>query len=626
MKESAFLPAKYPELPGSKQVESAVRKKIGEGEKGPATKEERVDAYLDRIEKIISSGNWVSDERGWELLKRKIVKEFVIDASDPDELAKIARGLYESEKKLAVERGQGAEVERIEQETERRGGVLERYKGLVKEKRDIQERSLSDWLDYLKQNDAQYPTWFRYFTVRNLQKMGILEKEKGEYAKRTPGTVAPFPELNPEALGFVYRMLTEGPGKDEFAGEALSEKKKRLDQFIAKKDFPKLYAFAQIETTGRLNRESVKGQWLKYDQGSDHHPLEKALRGKGTGWCTAEGSAYGHLQGGDFYVYYSKGPDGAMTEPRVAIRMENGQVAEVRGVNPRQELEPELVGVAEGQYRALPGGEKFDKKSHDMKEMTRLVKKQEKGESLDKNDLRFLYELDSKIEGFGYQKDPRIQELRSKRTPMEDAPVVFGCAPSEIAWKPEDITQDTKAYVGPLFPGVFENDNLEHLYTAFPEGRIERFTIEIGGKTAKEYEVELKKDGHRVSELAEDVLRKTPTSKKKQETELARLKVSDLGFTTATRYDEIQKRAKEFGLDLAPAEAGPALRLSMKDQPIGDWVTVGMEAIADRDGDPGVFFVKRHEGGSWLYANYGGPDGRWHPVREFVFRPRKSET
>src|SRR3989344_387976 len=397
MENPGFLNNKYPDLPGSKPVERAVVNARHDTERkfAPHSREERIQAYLNRIDRI------VEDERGWELLKNKIVKEFVIDTDDEDTLAKIAHGLYESEKRIAVEQGRGADVERATEDEE---SVLEKYRGAALEKRDIQECTLGAWLDYLEQNDAEYPTWFRYFVVRNLEKMGTLDKEKGEYTKRTDYTIAPFPELNSEALGFTYRMLTTGIGHQEFTDEP--EKREELEKLIAKKDFIKLSTFAQIETAGQLNRESLQGEWIKYDQGSDYHIIEQDLRGKGTGWCTAEGSAYSHLQGGDFYVYYTRSTSGTYSEPRVAIRMDGDSVAEVRGVNHRQELEPALVDVATEKYHALPGGEKFDKKSQDMKHVTALVKKQEKGEQFTKDDLIFLYEIDTPIEGFGYEKDP----------------------------------------------------------------------------------------------------------------------------------------------------------------------------------------------------------------------------
>lgn len=610
-----FLEKKYPELPGSKPVERAAEKGRRSGETIADKKAERIQAYLNRLDRI------VEDERGWQLLKNKIVKEFAIDASDQDTLAKIAHGLYESEKKLAVEQGRGADVKRLERETD----VVERYKGLVMEKREIQQKTLSSWLEYLRQNDAEYPMWFRYFVIRNLQKMGIIDKERGEYTKRTDYTVAPFPELNSEALGFVYRMLTTGLDEEDFSDD--QDERSRLQELIAKKDFIKLYAFAQIETTGQANRESLEGQWVKYEQGSDHHILERALRGKGTGWCTAEGSAYGHLQGGDFYVYFTKGVSGVFSEPRIAVRMEGGQVAEVRGVNHRQELEPALVDIAAAQYRSLPGGERFDKKSADMKKMTELVSKEARREQFTRDDLVFLYEINASIEGFGYERDPRITELRGRRNPKADAPVVFECRPDQIAWREQDVSRNTKAYVGPLFPGIFQlfPADIEHLYTSFPEGKVRWEEIAIGGKTAGELERELERSGFRINDYARDMLKSKEftASSKSEAADLVRLKVGDLGFPRGATTDEIYRRAGELGLELCPAEVGPHYRLKYRDQPMGEWFWIAMKQIPGRDGRPSVFELDWDEDGLWLFRHWAYPVGWWNPEGEVVFRLRK---
>lgn len=629
MENSAdLLIEKYADLPGSKPVEKTVQKRLREGKPGPATKESRVGAYLDRIEKVLSSGTRVNDERGWELLKNKIVKEFTIDTNDQDTLAKIAHGLYESEKKLAIEQGRGADVERLERQSE--VNIVDRYKELILEKRDIQERTLSSWLSYLRENDAAYPIWFRYFVVRNLQKMGTLDKGRVEYTKRTDHTIAPFPELNSEALGFAYRMLTVGIGKDEFAQD--SDKQNKLTELIAKKDFAKLYSFAQIETAGRLNRDSIEGRWVKYEQGSDYHILENALRGKGTGWCTAEGSAYAHLQGGDFYVYYTKGDSGAFAEPRVAIRMENGQVSEVRGVNPRQELEPVLVDIATEQYHGLPGGEKFDKMASDMKRMTDLVKKQEAGEVFTKDDLVFLYEVDGKIEGFGYEDDPRIKEIRSQRNIEEDMLIVFNCTKEQIAGKASEINQHTKAYVGKLTSGIFDTlrkHRIEHIYTSFPEGKIRIQSLEIGGKTSSQLQAELKGKGFRVSEYARDMLESQDfkTLKSPQGIDLVRLTVKDLGFDRVATTDQIYERAQKLGLELCPAEVGLRLRLSYIDQPLGEWIVIGMEQIPHRLGGPSVFWLERHGDGLWLDGRFAGTVTKgWLHEAVFVFSLRKLKS
>jgi hypothetical protein len=624
MENPKFLDKKYSDLPGSKPVERAVIKARHDSERkfAPHTREERIQAYLDRIDRI------VKDERGWELLKNKITKEFVIDTDDEDTLAKIAHGLYESEKKLAVEQGRGADVERLEQEDD----IMGKYKGLVKEKRDIQERTLHSWLDYLQQNDAQYPTWFRYFVVRNLEKMGTLDKEKGEYTKRTDYTVAPFPELNSEALGFVYRMLTTGIGHQEFANEDEKQKKEELTKLIEKKDFIKLYTFAQIETAGQLNKESLQGEWVKYEQGSDHHVLEQSLRGKGTGWCTAEGSAYSHLQGGDFYVYYTRGTSGTYSEPRVAIRMEGDTVGEVRGVNHRQELEPALLDIAVQKYHSLPGGEKFDKKSHDMKKVTELVKKQEKNEQFTKDDLIFLYELDAPIEGFGYEKDPRIAELRDARNTNADLPIFFDCAPENIAHSVSEISDRTKAYVGKLEPGIFDAlpRTVEHMYTKFPEEQIRFREIELGTGfiDGPAFQKAIEAQGMKVYKpYAQDMLENPEFNVlgEHKNAELVEVSVASLGFERQTRYDQICARALELGLEICPAEVGPQLRLQYADQPLYEYLIVAMKAISGSDGSPLVFHVNRRGDGLWLNAARGGPGDEWAPEHRFVFlHPRKN--
>lgn len=400
-------------------MESAVNKAQRAGTK-IHNKEERVEAYTDRLERL------TENERGFKKLKAMVLDRFAIDTRDEDVLNKLAEGLYESEKRIAIEQGRGQAVERLKSMPD----IVQRYKPLVFEKAEIQRKTLSAWLDYLQKNDAKHPMWFRYFVVRSLEKMGMLDKERAAYSKRAAKTVAPFPELNSEALGWVYKRLTDGIDPEDFQMEV--KKKNRLESLIHAKDFAGLYAFAQIETAGKLNRESIEGAWKKYNKGSDYRLLEKDLKGKGTGWCTAEGSAKNQLQTGDFLVYYSKGSDGAYTEPRVAIRMEDENVAEVRGVNPKQELEPELVDIAQKKYHNLPGGQPYDKKASDMKRVTAIDKKVKANQDLSANDLRFLYEFDGKIEQFGYDPDPRVDAILGTRNRREDLCSIFNCTQEEL--------------------------------------------------------------------------------------------------------------------------------------------------------------------------------------------------
>ena len=602
-----FLHKKYADLPGSKPVERAVRKARREGEPIPDKKLARIQTYLDRLEKVVDS------ERGWELLKQKLVKEFAINTSDEETMNKVALHLYESEKKRVREQGRTEELHELEQET--RQQVIASRGELIKEKQAKQEEPLSAWLDYLQKNDAKYPMWFRYYVARNLSGMGALDKEKGIYAKRTKETLAPFPELNAEALGSLNRWLTSGIGDRELTEPADQEKRAKLAQLIRQADFSKLYLFAQQENAGKLNRESIEGQWVKYDQGSGHHQLEESLKDKGTGWCTATGSAYAHLQGGNFYVYYTKGRKGTFTEPRIAIRIANGQVAEVRGVRPNttQELEPALVDIAQEKYHSLPGGEKYDKKAGDMKHLTEIEKKFKEGQQLNKKDLIFLYEMDTAIESFGYGKDPRIQELRSQRNPEQDMLVFFECAKDQIAHTTKEINQNTKAYVGKLEPDIFtaiQKYDIEHVYTNFPEGRIKRENLEIGGKDKNQLITELENKKNNISDYARDMLKSKDfiTQKNREQVDLVRLTVKDLGFPGGATTKQIYQRAQELGLELCPAEVAPNYRLQYQNQPMDEWLYIGMNPISDRGGIPSVFELGRLEVGLWLNDDWANPD------------------
>lgn len=371
--------------------------------------------------------------------------------------------------------------------------------------------------------------------------------------------------------------------------------------------------------------------------------MENDLRGKSTGWCTAEGSAEAHLNAGDFYAYYTKTESG-YTQPRVAIRMENGIVVEVRGVDKRQALEPELVDIARNKFKDLPGGDKYEKKSDDMKRVTNIAKlyDTETGawkRPLTKQELTFLYEIDAKIEGFGYDNDPRVTELRNQRDPKADAPIMCECQPNEIAWSQTEITETTKAYIGPLFPGIFKQlGHLEHLYTSFPEGKIRQKAVDIDNRTPEQLLEDLQKQGFQVSDYAKymvehmrdqeaSILTKvTGVFGKKKEAiqseriETVRFTVRNLGFVQGATTDQIYAKAAEFCLELCPPDVGPQYRMKYTDQPMNEYLYVAMKQISGPGGDPNVFRLLRDGGGVWLEYCFARPGSYWNPDFEFVFR------
>ena len=272
----------------------------------------------------------------------------------------------------------------------------------------------------------------------------------------------------------------------------------------------------------------------------------------------------------------------------------------------------------------------YRKKSADMKHLTELERKQEQGEQFNQDDLSFLYELNSPIDGFGYDKDPRIKELRATRNPEEDMLIIFNCTKAQIATKVEDIKPNTKAFVGPLTPNIFQQlpETLEHIYTKFPEGRIKKETITIGGKSAKELIQEMHEAGINISNYAKDILQNPEftTEKASEQATLIRLTVADMGFSKTATTDQIYERAKEFGLELCPPDTGPNYRLQYQNQPEGEWLDVGMKQITDPVSRPLVFGLERLVVGLWLLGSWAKPGSEWLPDRRIVFRLRKLKT
>ena len=93
----------------------------------------------------------------------------------------------------------------------------------------------------------------------------------------------------------------------------------------------------------------------------------------------------------------------------------------------------------------------MDEKGEIKVEKTEIDKKNTAGDELTKEDLRFLYEIDSKIQGFGYQEDPRVEEIQERRNAKEDISLVTGFKKEEISLTQEEaLGGDIKYHYGNL--------------------------------------------------------------------------------------------------------------------------------------------------------------------------------
>ena len=440
MSEKPFLQGKYPDLPRSSEVKSAVRRqeaRTDERVKGDSASQ--IEAYLNRLQEIFDTPDPTQREKRIGILKDKLYDSFVIK---PEE---VPEAYFDLQKRIARERGQGDVNITDKMRQEMIGTII-----------TDQTKSLDAWVDYLGSNDAPYPTWFKYFAFRSITQLAEYDKEKKQFRNRSKGTTSIFPDINREALAYVADELIKKQKK-----EPSNITDAEWQKLFQSENFAKMYAYAieKITPASQEQKEVIEGQWVKYDQDTEgisgrRLELSRSLQGHGTGWCTAgESTAEAQLKTGDFYVYYSRDQQQGYTIPRIAIRMQGGQIAEVRGIAERQNLEGNMTAAAEEKIATLPGAEKYKKRTGDMKRMTEIENKVKQNQTLTKEDLRFLYEIDSKVEGFGYDRDPRINEiLKIRPDKRTDLAFVFDTTPDKVSLTIEEaLSGGMKVHFGNLY-------------------------------------------------------------------------------------------------------------------------------------------------------------------------------
>lgn len=202
----------------------------------------------------------------------------------------------------------------------------------------------------------------------------------------------------------------------------------------------------------------------------------------------------------------------------------------------------------------------------------------------------------------------------------------INCKPEEIAQNQEQITAETKVYIGKPTPGIFDllPRNVEHIYASFPEGKVSRESIMAGGIPVKEYEEGLKQKGG-FSGYAGSLMENPDfvTLTDREPIDLITLRVQDLGFTEYPTTDQLYEKASELGLELCPPEVGPDYLLQNPTLDMYEWRYIAMKPITDSGGRPGVFGLARYGGGLWLGAYWAGPAGKWGLDGRVVFRHRK---
>jgi hypothetical protein len=234
-----------------------------------------------------------------------------------------------------------------------------------------------------------------------------------------------------------------------------------LRKRLASENFGKLYAFFQEHLKNlRLPLERLpitQGEWRVFKQGSDPKEVVKALQGFHTQWCIAgEGTAASYLSHSDLYIYFSQDAEGKNTIPRACIVYSKGRgITEVRGIMSdevsKQHLDDYITPVVQEKLSEIPGGEKWQAQMEDMKRLASIHIKYKQRDALTKEDLRFLYEIDHKIQSTGYDKDPRIKEILSGRDIKEDLSIALNIPKEQISTTQEEaLSGNIKYHYGDL--------------------------------------------------------------------------------------------------------------------------------------------------------------------------------
>jgi len=391
----------------------------------------RVEEYLEKLQRIQekASGN----DRHLKMIKDLYYDKYIIKEE------KIPESYLHSLERQYLEQGHG-HINLVNPKNDIDIEMREEHiRKIIREQKD----SLDNWLTYFLSEDSSYlPMWAKVWAFQGMLHIGNLNKNKDGYDNRSKTTINPFVSMDPEILGKCVTLIMNSFNKEELDDE-------ELNKLMANGTFSKLYAKLLLSKK-QIKPTTIEGIWIKYNQeetdyydefddelddddkledlkelGNEVIPTEepeyiklyKSLQGYNTGWCTAgsKKTAKEQLENGDFYVYYSKDNNGEYKIPRIAIRMFGDEIAEVRGIAEDQNIEKNMEDIIEEKLTEFPNAEIYKKKVSNMKELTKIYDKQLAKEELTIEELKFIYEIDDEICGFGYSKDPRINEIISKR-------------------------------------------------------------------------------------------------------------------------------------------------------------------------------------------------------------------
>jgi hypothetical protein len=229
---------------------------------------------------------------------------------------------------IETHREQGSSLETIQRLEEMKDNEIARRK-IIDDIAKTQEESLQKWVDYLSVSDYRLP--FKFLILKavlnfnyDLKQNKLFERGRDTIRNFTPfdaGSLAELNEKNSDYLLMEYSVIM-----NENSNKILNSQE--------------------------VIQQSGNGKWVKFNGGRKTKPEDIEKNGnrlmnlvQNTYWCTKSAGTT-QLRGGDFYVYVTE--SNGEIFPRIAVRMSENQVGEVRGnKSSAQDLDEEMLPIAE---------------------------------------------------------------------------------------------------------------------------------------------------------------------------------------------------------------------------------------------------------------------------------------
>lgn len=423
------------------------------------TKVERAKKYFEKLETVQNKA--FDNERFIKIIKELYYDKYIIKEED------IPESYFRKLETKYLNNGYG-HVDLVNPKTGNDESLREEC---INDIIRAQKESMDNWLNYFLSAESSYlPMWAKIWAFQGMIGIGNLENDKSGYNRRSKYTINPFVTLDSEILARCFDLLKENLDNRKISDD-------ELDRLVKTGNFSKLYGVL-LAKKKMIKRTEINGIWVKYLQetpqeiaikeGSGIEPeymkLYNSLQRYNTGWCTAgsKETAKTHVEGGDFYVYYSIDENGEYKIPRIAIRMNGNIIEEIRGIAENQNIESDIEIIVEEKLKDFADSLLYKKKVSDMKMLTKIYQKHLKHKELSREELRFLYEFDNKINCFGSDRDPRIREILKNRNKKKDFAYIFNCDEEQIGFSENDLNRKLVYYDGDIIiSGLSSAEGLE---------------------------------------------------------------------------------------------------------------------------------------------------------------------